>query len=116
MFDAIPVLEVIGVDEKNDRVIRTLGYVEQLRDGTLKATVHCDAVSDNKRVYSASVCADCTAYPTTKLETLLGELLDTVSKHVAFMLWYSAVCDGTPDAPNMRYAITGALRKYGIDA
>lgn len=116
MFDAIPVIEVVGVDEKNDRVIRTLGYVEQLHDGTLKASIYCDTVSDYKRVYNASVCADCTAYPTMTLETLLSELLDTVSKHVKFMLWYSPCGDGKAHAPNLNNAIVLALHKYNIGA
>lgn len=114
MFDAIPIFETIGVDEKHDRAIRTLGYVEQLHDGTLKASVHCDTVSENRRVYSASVCADCTAYPTQTLASLLTELLDTVQKHVALVLWYSPCGDGKTHAPDLSNAIVLAFHKYHV--
>lgn len=113
MFDAIPVLETVGMD-KNDRVIRTLGYIEQQHDGTLKATVHCDTVPEYKRVYSATVCADCTAYPTQTLGKLLAELLDTVGKHVDFMLWYTPCGDGKTHAPNLNNAIVLTLHKYNV--
>lgn len=114
MFDAIPVLEAIGADKNSDRIIRTLGYVEQLSDGTLKATVHCDIVSDTRRVYSASVCADCTAYPTQTLESLLAELLDTVDKHVEQLFWYTPRGDCKADMPCISNSIVLALHKYNV--
>ena len=113
MFDLIPVLEVVGMDNKN-RTIRTLGYVEQLYDGTLKVTVHCDTVPEYRRVYSASVCEDCTPYPTGTLASILADMLETVGKHVSFMLWYTPCGDGKTQAPNLDNAIVLALHKYGV--
>lgn len=116
MFDSIPVVEMIGVDETNERVIRTIGYVEQLRDGTLKTWVVCDTVPDYDRIYYSDTCEDCTAYPTLTLALALANELRTVCKHVAPALWYSAVGDGETTAPDMREAICAALHKYGVDA
>lgn len=114
MFDLIPVFECIGVDDQHSRVIRTLGYVEQLHDGTLKARVYCDTVPDHRRVYTASLCMDCTAYPTSTLADMLTGMCDTVYKLVTPMLWYSTEGDGMNAAPDMVKAIIGALSKYEV--
>lgn len=113
MFDLIPVLEAVGMDDK-DRTIRTLGYVEQLYDGTLKVTVHCDTVPEYRRVYSASVCEDCTPYPVQTLALMLSHMLEIVGKHVTFMLWYTPCGDGKTQAPNLNNAIVMALHKYNV--
>lgn len=116
MFDSIPVVEMIGVDETNERVIRTIGYVEQLRDGTLKTFVVCDTVLDDDRIYYSDTCKDCTAYPTLTLALALADELRDVCENVTPALWYSAVGDGITDAPDMREAVVAALHKYGVDA
>ena len=116
MFDSIPVVEMVGVDETNERVIRTIGYVEQLRDGTLKTFVVCDTVPDNDRIYYSDTCKDCTAYPTLTLALALADELRDVCENVTPALWYSAVGDGMTSAPDMREAVCAALHKYGVDA